>query len=110
MPIPSSSSGIQWGNHDLDVIHRSSKMEFLEHGKRKLIVKIENLSNLEKMIRNGGIQKELKNRKLHPPIPLSDLDARLSAKQRICLHWHLTTRVEMKLEFPRVGGERSLCG
>ncbi|GBL91190.1 hypothetical protein AVEN_195091-1 [Araneus ventricosus] len=41
-------------------IHRSSKMEFLEHGEEKLIVKVENLSNLEQMIRNGGIQKNLK--------------------------------------------------
>ncbi|GBN41965.1 hypothetical protein AVEN_247170-1 [Araneus ventricosus] len=41
-------------------IHRSSKMEFLEHGKEKLIVKVENLSNLEQMIRNDGIQKNLK--------------------------------------------------
>ncbi|GBN75197.1 hypothetical protein AVEN_264653-1 [Araneus ventricosus] len=35
-------------------------MEFLEHGKRKPIVKVKNLSNLEQMIRNGGIQKNLK--------------------------------------------------
>ncbi|GBN84379.1 hypothetical protein AVEN_271817-1 [Araneus ventricosus] len=41
-------------------IHRSSKMEILEHGKEKPIVKVENLSNLEQVIRNGGIQKNLK--------------------------------------------------
>ncbi|GBM53890.1 hypothetical protein AVEN_183341-1 [Araneus ventricosus] len=41
-------------------IHRSSKMEFLEHGKEKLIVKVGNLSNLVQMIRKGGIQKNLK--------------------------------------------------
>ncbi|GBM73561.1 hypothetical protein AVEN_98791-1 [Araneus ventricosus] len=41
-------------------IHRSSKMEFLEQGKEKPIVKFENLSNLEQMIRNVGIQKNLK--------------------------------------------------
>ncbi|GBM33482.1 hypothetical protein AVEN_55798-1 [Araneus ventricosus] len=35
-------------------------MEFLEHGMRKSIVKVENLSNVEQMIRNGGIQKNLK--------------------------------------------------
>ncbi|GBM18679.1 hypothetical protein AVEN_164793-1 [Araneus ventricosus] len=43
-------------------IHRCSKVEFLEHGKEKLIVKVENLSNLEQMIRNGGIQKNLKSK------------------------------------------------
>ncbi|GBO43073.1 hypothetical protein AVEN_176697-1 [Araneus ventricosus] len=37
-------------------------MEFLEHGKEKLIVKVENLSHLEQMIRNGGIQKNLKSK------------------------------------------------
>ncbi|GBM01074.1 hypothetical protein AVEN_136629-1 [Araneus ventricosus] len=36
-------------------------MEFLEHGKEK-IAKVENLSNLEQMIRNGGIQKNLKSK------------------------------------------------
>ncbi|GBM07829.1 hypothetical protein AVEN_33108-1 [Araneus ventricosus] len=43
-------------------IHPSSKMEFLEHGKEKPIVKIKNLSNLEQMIRNGGIQNNLKSK------------------------------------------------
>ncbi|GBM02113.1 hypothetical protein AVEN_190552-1 [Araneus ventricosus] len=37
-------------------------MEFLEHGKEKPIVKVENLSNLEQMIRIGGIQKNLKSK------------------------------------------------
>ncbi|GBN46797.1 hypothetical protein AVEN_127192-1 [Araneus ventricosus] len=37
-------------------------MEFLEHGKDKPIVKVKNLSNLEQMIRNGGIQKNLKSK------------------------------------------------
>ncbi|GBN57019.1 hypothetical protein AVEN_99864-1 [Araneus ventricosus] len=37
-------------------------MEFLEHGKEKPIVQVENLSNLEQMIRNGGIQKHLKSK------------------------------------------------
>ncbi|GBM22270.1 hypothetical protein AVEN_144647-1 [Araneus ventricosus] len=37
-------------------------MEFMEHGKEKPIVKVENLSNLEQMIRNGGIQKNLKSK------------------------------------------------
>ncbi|GBM17982.1 hypothetical protein AVEN_238383-1 [Araneus ventricosus] len=43
-------------------IHRSSKVEFLEHGKEKRIVKVENLSSLEQMIRNGEIQKNLKSK------------------------------------------------
>ncbi|GBM86856.1 hypothetical protein AVEN_223905-1 [Araneus ventricosus] len=38
-------------------------MEFLEHGKgKKTIVKVENLPNLEQMIRNGAIQKNLKSK------------------------------------------------
>ncbi|GBN56979.1 hypothetical protein AVEN_51936-1 [Araneus ventricosus] len=37
-------------------------MEFLEHGKEKPIVQAESLSNLEQMIRNGGIQKNLKSK------------------------------------------------
>ncbi|GBN88065.1 hypothetical protein AVEN_4253-1, partial [Araneus ventricosus] len=44
-------------------IHRSSKLEFLEHRKEKLIVKVENLSNLEQMIRSGGIQTNLKSKR-----------------------------------------------
>ncbi|GBM92327.1 hypothetical protein AVEN_136371-1 [Araneus ventricosus] len=43
-------------------VHRSSEQEFLEHGKEKLTVKVENLSNLEQMIRSGGIQKNLKSK------------------------------------------------
>ncbi|GBN53252.1 hypothetical protein AVEN_16523-1 [Araneus ventricosus] len=43
-------------------IHRSYKLEFLEHGKEKPIVKVENLSNLQQVIRNGGIQKNLKSK------------------------------------------------
>ncbi|GBN19037.1 hypothetical protein AVEN_253334-1 [Araneus ventricosus] len=37
-------------------------MEFLEQGKEKPVAKVENLSNLEQMIRNGGIQKNLKSK------------------------------------------------
>ncbi|GBM44319.1 hypothetical protein AVEN_232111-1 [Araneus ventricosus] len=43
-------------------IHLSSKMDFLEHGNKKSIVEVENLSNLEQIIRNGGIQKNLKSK------------------------------------------------
>ncbi|GBN07946.1 hypothetical protein AVEN_10116-1 [Araneus ventricosus] len=48
------------------------------------------------------------NPKLHPPIPNWDLDARVSVEQRICLHWGLTSRLEMKLEIPLVG--EKYCG
>ncbi|GBN06099.1 hypothetical protein AVEN_246776-1 [Araneus ventricosus] len=44
------------------------------------------------------------NTKLHPPIPIRDIDARIAEKQRICLHWDIASRLEMKLEIPRVGG------
>ncbi|GBN21776.1 hypothetical protein AVEN_108319-1 [Araneus ventricosus] len=37
-------------------------MEFLEHRMDKPIVKVGNLSNLEQMTRNGGIQKNLKSK------------------------------------------------
>ncbi|GBN98164.1 hypothetical protein AVEN_128729-1 [Araneus ventricosus] len=73
-------------------LHRSSKMEFLEHGNEKPIVKVESLSNLEQMIRNGGIQNNLKSK---TQSAYSNL-----AKQRICLHWHHALRLEMKLEIP----------
>ncbi|GBN05491.1 hypothetical protein AVEN_91060-1 [Araneus ventricosus] len=43
-------------------IHLSSKMQFLERGKEKPIVKVENLSNLEQMIRSDGIEKNLKSK------------------------------------------------
>ncbi|GBN37102.1 hypothetical protein AVEN_208324-1 [Araneus ventricosus] len=50
--------------------------------------------------------KRTQNPKLHPPIPIWDLDARLAGEQRICLHCHLASRLEMKLEIPRVGEEQ----
>ncbi|GBO40975.1 hypothetical protein AVEN_116338-1 [Araneus ventricosus] len=37
-------------------------MGLLEHGKEKPLVKVENLSNLKQMVRNGGIQKNLKSK------------------------------------------------
>ncbi|GBM65483.1 hypothetical protein AVEN_223581-1 [Araneus ventricosus] len=48
------------------------------------------------------------NPKLHPPIPIWNLDARVAVKQRICLHWDLASMLEMKLEIPRVREEE--CG
>ncbi|GBO10342.1 hypothetical protein AVEN_40223-1 [Araneus ventricosus] len=47
------------------------------------------------------------NPKLHPPVPISDLDARVEVKQRICLHWDLASRQERKLKIPRVGEEEN---
>ncbi|GBO34303.1 hypothetical protein AVEN_91588-1 [Araneus ventricosus] len=44
------------------------------------------------------------NPKLHPPIPIWDLDARLVGEQRIYLHWDLASRLEMKLEILPCGG------
>ncbi|GBL95660.1 hypothetical protein AVEN_24859-1 [Araneus ventricosus] len=86
-------------------IHRCSKLEFLEHWKEKSIVKVEKPM---KFGANGFEVVEFKrtrNPKLHPPIPIWDLDARLAGEQRICLHWYLTLRLEMKLEIPRIGEE-----
>ncbi|GBN94262.1 hypothetical protein AVEN_39746-1 [Araneus ventricosus] len=81
-------------------------MEFLEHGKEKPIVKVKSLPNLEQMIRNGGIRKNVKSTTQSAD---SNLRPRCegSAKQRICLHWHLASRLEMKLEIARVGEEES---
>ncbi|GBO20234.1 hypothetical protein AVEN_120150-1 [Araneus ventricosus] len=46
------------------------------------------------------------NPKFHPPIPIWDLDARVAGEQRICLHWDLASRLEMKLEIPLLGEEK----
>ncbi|GBN73594.1 hypothetical protein AVEN_207999-1 [Araneus ventricosus] len=75
-------------------IHRSSKMEFLEHGKEIAIVKMKKLCNLEQIIKSRRIQ----NPKLHPRIPIGDLYARSAANQKICLHWDLASRLQIKLE------------
>ncbi|GBN74030.1 hypothetical protein AVEN_18813-1 [Araneus ventricosus] len=45
------------------------------------------------------------NPKLHPPIPIWNLDAKVAGEQRICLHWDLASKLEMKLEIPRMGEE-----
>ncbi|GBL94789.1 hypothetical protein AVEN_250464-1 [Araneus ventricosus] len=78
-------------------------MEFLEHWKETPIVKVKFGANDSKWWNS----KEVKNPKLNSPIPICDLDARVAAKQRICLHWHLASRLEMKLEIPCVGEEES---
>ncbi|GBM02400.1 hypothetical protein AVEN_164972-1 [Araneus ventricosus] len=83
-----------------------ANLEFLEQGKEKPIVKVENLSNLEQMIRNGGIQKNL-NYKTKPAY--SNLRRRCegSGKTKDLPTWHLASRLEMKLEIPCVGEEES---
>ncbi|GBM64921.1 hypothetical protein AVEN_211840-1 [Araneus ventricosus] len=83
-------------------------MEFLEHEKRKPIVNVENLSNLDQMIRNGGIRKNLKSKTQSADFNLGPR-CEVSGKKRICLHWHLASRLEIKLEIPRVE-KRSLGG
>ncbi|GBL77857.1 hypothetical protein AVEN_143203-1 [Araneus ventricosus] len=58
------------------------------------------------MIQRGGIQKNLKSKTQSAD---SNLRPRCegSGKQRNCLHWNLASRLEMKLEIPRVGEEES---
>ncbi|GBM13462.1 hypothetical protein AVEN_40403-1 [Araneus ventricosus] len=51
--------------------------------------------------------QQTQNPKLHPPIPIWDLNARVGGKQRICLHWDLASRLEMKLEINRVEEEEN---
>ncbi|GBO12430.1 hypothetical protein AVEN_123531-1 [Araneus ventricosus] len=74
-------------------------MEFLERGKEIAIVEAKNLC-----------PKNL-NPKLHPPIPIGDLYARPAANQKICLHWDLASRLQIKLELTWVksslGGKNS---
>ncbi|GBO07240.1 hypothetical protein AVEN_141565-1 [Araneus ventricosus] len=53
------------------------------------------------MIRNGGIQKNLKSKTQSADSNLRPRYARVAATQRICLHWHLASRLEMKFEIPR---------
>ncbi|GBM24050.1 hypothetical protein AVEN_163216-1 [Araneus ventricosus] len=67
--------------------------------------------NLMKFGANGLEMVEFQrnqNPKLHSRIPFWDLDARVAVKQRICLYWDLASRVEMKLEIPRVGQEEGV--
>ncbi|GBM01180.1 hypothetical protein AVEN_183638-1 [Araneus ventricosus] len=45
--------------------------------------------------------KITQNPKLHPPILIWDLDARLAGEQTICLDWDLALRLEMRLEISR---------
>ncbi|GBM42621.1 hypothetical protein AVEN_148948-1 [Araneus ventricosus] len=65
-------------------IHFSSKMEFLEYGKEKAIIKVENPSNLEEIIRKDGIRT---NSKSKTSCADSNLRPRCEARayQGICL-------------------------
>ncbi|GBO05623.1 hypothetical protein AVEN_38236-1 [Araneus ventricosus] len=78
-------------------------MEFLEHGKEKPIVKVESMSNLEQMIRNSGIQKNLKSKTQSAD---SNLRPRCEGSGETKDLPALAPRVEAKnkTENPRVGG------
>ncbi|GBL81041.1 hypothetical protein AVEN_83119-1 [Araneus ventricosus] len=84
-------------------------MEFLEHGKEKPIVKVENLSNLEQMIRNGGIQKILKSKTQSAYSNFIPLCEGSGKKKDLPT---LAPRVEVRNETrnPPRGGKRSLGG
>ncbi|GBM36316.1 hypothetical protein AVEN_212875-1 [Araneus ventricosus] len=49
--------------------------------------------------------RRTQNPKLYKPIPIWGIDSKVAVKQRICLHWDLVSKVETKLEIPRVGEE-----
>ncbi|GBN69976.1 hypothetical protein AVEN_240206-1 [Araneus ventricosus] len=87
-------------------IHLSSKMEFLEPGKEKPIVKVENLSNLEQIVRNGGIQKNLKYKAKSTD---SNLRPRREGSGKIKDLPTMAPRVEARNETrnPRVRGEET---
>ncbi|GBM01758.1 hypothetical protein AVEN_271994-1 [Araneus ventricosus] len=70
-------------------IHRCSNLEFFE------------LGQFLKMV---GFQRT-QNPKLHLPIPIWNLDERVAGEQRICLHWDLSSRLELKPEIPNVREE-----
>ncbi|GBO27973.1 hypothetical protein AVEN_166733-1 [Araneus ventricosus] len=87
-------------------------MEFLEHGKEKPIVKVENLSNLEQMIRKGGIQQNLKSKTQSAD---SNLRPRREGSGKTKDMHALAPRVEARNETrnpPHGGGGRKwrLCG
>ncbi|GBM57306.1 hypothetical protein AVEN_115626-1 [Araneus ventricosus] len=77
-------------------------MKLLDYGIEKPMVNVENLSNLEQMIRNGGIQNNL-NTKTQSTDSNLRLRCEGSGRKRICLHWHLTKREKMK-RIPECGG------
>ncbi|GBO45963.1 hypothetical protein AVEN_166717-1 [Araneus ventricosus] len=56
----------KWNTDECPALSRSftalPKWDFWNTGRKKPIVKVENLSNLEQMIRNGGIKKNLKSK------------------------------------------------
>ncbi|GBN14856.1 hypothetical protein AVEN_104173-1 [Araneus ventricosus] len=68
-------------------------MEFWEHGKEEPIAKFENLSNLEQMVRNGGIQNNLKSK---TPSADSNLGPRCECSSRTKDLPTLAPRVEGK--------------
>ncbi|GBM07142.1 hypothetical protein AVEN_15399-1 [Araneus ventricosus] len=49
--------------------------------------------------------ERIQNPKVHPHIPIWDLDANVSGEQRICLHWDLAPSLELKFKILLVGEE-----
>ncbi|GBL93212.1 hypothetical protein AVEN_42660-1 [Araneus ventricosus] len=84
-------------------------MEFLKLGEEKPIVKVENLSNLEQMIRRDGIQKNLKCKTQSAD---SNLKPRCEGRGKTKDLTTLTPGVEARNEIrnPPRGGKRSLGG
>ncbi|GBL91336.1 hypothetical protein AVEN_203488-1 [Araneus ventricosus] len=82
---------------------------FWNKGRKNLSSRSETYEICSKWIRSGGIQKKTQNPKLHPPIPIWDLDARLAGKlpriEYFCLDCDLVSRLEMKFEISCVGEE-----
>ncbi|GBN54755.1 hypothetical protein AVEN_169142-1 [Araneus ventricosus] len=79
-------------------------MEYLEHGKEKPIVKVENLSNMEQIIQNGGIPKNLNSK---TQCADSNLRPRCKVSGKTKDLPTLTPRVEARNEIRNPsGGER----
>ncbi|GBL72164.1 hypothetical protein AVEN_115155-1 [Araneus ventricosus] len=91
------------------VIHISSRIEILEHGKENTIVKIENLCNLEEIIMSGGVPI---NSKSKTSCAYSKLRLQCEARRKTIVLPSLgpSTRVEMKLEISRVQGRGGWVG
>ncbi|GBM65351.1 hypothetical protein AVEN_268981-1 [Araneus ventricosus] len=103
-PSQSRAAAEQWVFFK-QAIHRSSKMEFLEHGKETPIVKVKNLSTMEQIIRNGEIQKNLKSKTQRSD---SNLGPRCEVNGKTIVLPRLRPRVEATNETrkaeSRVGG------
>ncbi|GBM66285.1 hypothetical protein AVEN_239544-1 [Araneus ventricosus] len=79
---------------------------FWNTGRKKLSSRSKTYEIWSNWIRSGGIQK---NSKSKTPSADSDLEPRCEAsgKTIVLPNWDLVSRLEMKLEIPRVGEEES---